>query len=420
MPLYRNTVHGCSHLEDIMRQKIVTGKPELLKRINRNLIIKLIIKEGEVSRSQLARLTGLALPSVMRIVEGLVAEGLVEDLGKGDSTGGRKPTLIRLNADYMYIVGIEIAIESTIVITNFKGEPIESWTSPQLGFIDPDELLNTLLKQLEFMLDEKKIDRKSIAGVGIGTPGTNFKHMHSVKRAIMKGWEDIDVLSWFSERTTYPIVVENVARTRTLSELWFGYGKELKNFLYVFVDQGVGVGIVQNGMIYKGASGVAGEFGHMSVDYQGRECYCGNKGCIEMYVSAGAIINAVDQLRTEPPENAPLKPLKDPVKNPTFTEVALRSDEPAVAEIMKDAGDLLAFGIANVVNFYNPEAVILGGIVPKMCPAVAKQVIEHMDAYIFNRSAMKIPVLVSKLENEKHCLGSIALVIDNCFKTVEL
>lgn len=392
-----------------MRQKIVTGKPELLKRINRNVIIKLIIKEGEVSRSQLARLTGLALPSVMRIVDGLVAEGLVEDLGKGDSTGGRKPTLIRLNADYMYIVGIEIAIESTIVITNFKGELLNSWTSPQMGFIDPDALLNTLLNQMEFMLDEKKIDRNRIAGVGIGTPGTNFKHMHLVKRSIMKGWEDMDVLGWFSDRTTYPIVVENVARTRTLSELWFGYGKDYKNFLYVFVDQGVGVGIVQNGMIYKGASGVAGEFGHMSVDYQGRECYCGNKGCIEMYVSAGAIINAVDQLGKETPE-----------KNPTFTEVVLQSEEPAVAAILKDAGDLLAFGIANLVNLYNPEAVVLGGIVPRLCPAVAEQVSQTVNKHIFNRSAMKMPVLLSKLENEKHCLGSIALVIDNCFKTVEL
>lgn len=396
--------------EKVVNSNVVTGKPALMKRINRNLIIKLIIKQGEISRSQLAKMTGLALPSVMRIVDSLVEEGLVEETRKGDSTGGRKPNLIRLNRDYKVIVGIEIAIQSSIVITDFGGAPLARWSSGQMAYMTPEVMLEMLLEQMQDMLSERNIEPEQVAGIGIGTPGMNFKYQNEVKRSILKGWEQIDVKSWFASRTPYSIVVDNVARTRTLSEQWFGLGREYKSFLYVFVDQGVGVGIMNNGVIYEGAMGAAGEFGHMSIDINGRPCYCGKKGCIEMYVSAGALTNEADQLGICAGASEAI----------SFEAIIKRENEPEVRDIFVRGGQVLAFGIANLINLYNPPVVILGGIVPKLSKALVEEVNLALEAFIFHNDACKTPVLLSALDNEQFCLGSIALVIDDCFKTVEL
>jgi predicted NBD/HSP70 family sugar kinase len=330
-----------------MNSDIVTGKPELLKRINRNIIIKLIIKHGVISRSELSRITKLALPSVMRIVEGLMGENLVKEVGKGDSTGGRKPGLITLNKEALYIIGVEIAIKTTMVLTDLGGNIIDKWESPQMAYVSPEEMLEKINENIEILISKHNIRRERLAGIGIGTPGSNFKHIKDIENSILKGWEKIDVKAWFESKTDLPVFIDNVARTRTLSELWFGIGKSIKSFVYVFVDQGVGCGIVNNNTIHEGFSSVAGEFGHSIIEYHGRECYCGNQGCIEMYVSAGAITNGV------------VKALGVSDGTFRFNNVIELEEEPKVQKVLYDSAKILAAGVANLINIFNPQVSYL-------------------------------------------------------------
>ncbi len=391
-----------------MNPGMVTGKPELLKRINRNIIIKLIIKHGVISRSQLSKITRLALPSVMRIVEGLISDNLVKEVGKGDSTGGRKPGLITLNNEALYIIGVEIAIKTTMVLTDLGGKVLDRWESPQLAYVSPEELLEKINENIEKLIDKNKIDRARIAGIGIGTPGTNFKHIKDIENSILKGWERIDVRAWFEKRTDLPVFVDNVARTRTLSELWFGRGKTVNSFIYVFVDQGVGCGFVQDGTIYEGVTSVAGEFGHSIIRYHGRECYCGNRGCIEMYVSAGAITNEV------------VKKMGITEGGFSFKDVIELEKEPKVRQVLTDSGNILAAGVANLINIFNPKAVVLGGIVPTESRYFAQAVIRATDKNVFNNNAMNTPVYISNVGQDMICTGSVALVINEVFKSVKL
>jgi len=391
-----------------MKSKPTTGKPALLKKINKNLITKLIVKHGTISRSELAKMTNLALVSVMRLVDELIAEGLVMEIGKGNSTGGRKPSLLTLNKDHRYIVGIEIAIKTYIVITDLSGSIIDKWESKQMAYLSPYEMLETINEKMEAMITGNKIDRDKIAGVGIGTPGSNFKHLGTVKHSILKGWEEIDVKEWFENKSDLLFIVDNVARTRTLSELWFGKGRELQNFIYIFVDQGVGCGIVNNQAIYEGTNSVAGEFGHTVISLDGRECYCGNKGCIEMYVSAGAITSEAAELL-------------DIVDNDfKFKEVIENSERDGIAEILKKSGRILGVGIANLINVYNPEAVILGGIVISESKIFAESAIGSVSANIFSNNAVSTPIYLSEINDNRVCIGSVALVINTLFKTIEL
>ena len=390
-----------------MTTKIVTGKPALLKQINRNIIIKLIIEHGEISRSEISKLTNLALPSVMRLVDGLIVDKLVIDIGKGDSTGGRRPNLITLNKEAMYIIGVEIAIETTILLTDLLGNVIDQWHSDEMSYVTPDEMLHKINETIENILLENNIPREKIAGIGIGTPGTNFKHIRDIEYSILKGWESIDVKAWFEKRTDLKVFVDNVARTRTLSELWFGKGRDLKSFIYVFVDQGVGCGIVNNKSIYTGQNLVAGEFGHNVIQFGGRPCYCGNSGCIEMYVSTGAITNEVRK-KLE---------LSDSIK---FSDVVTKSKDKKIKGIIEYSGKVLGAGIVNLINTYNPEAIVLGGIVPTQLEDFRNAATEYISENIFSNYAHETPIYLSDYDKEQIGIGSVALVINNIFKSIEI
>lgn len=386
---------------------IVTGKPGLIKEINRNIVIKLIIKHREISRSEIAKITKLSLPSVMRIIDGLIDENLVIELGKGNSSGGRKPNLIGLNKKAMYIIGVEIAISSKIVLTDLSGEIID-WEEFDNSNIDrPEDVLFKIKESIDKILVENKKEAKLISGIGIGTPGENFKYSSSVEMAIIKGWEDLDVLTWFENHYDYPVFVENVARTRTLSELWFGQGQNFKNFIYLFIDKGVGCGIVNNGTIYKGYNGVAGELGHTIIERGGHKCYCGNSGCLEMYVSAGAILNQ-------------FKKTDDKYSDYDFEMLVSNQNNPDAKKTIKSSGEIMAITTANLINIYNPEAIILGGIVPLKLKEFSNTVKYLVKSNIFNKNAMDTKIIESSLGLDKMSLGSIALVINNIFKSVEL
>jgi len=380
-----------------MTSKIVTGKPSLLKQMNRNIIIKLVFQYGSISRAQIAKLTNLKLPSVMRLVDGLIEDGIIVDIGKGDSSGGRRPNLISLKQDAMYIIGVEIAIKTTIILTDLVGHVIDKWQSEELLESTPEYILSQVHDKINGLLDTHYLEPNQIAGIGIGTPGTNFKYVKEIEYSILRGWESIDVKRWFEEKTKIRVFVDNVARTRTLAELWFGHGKMISDFIYVFIDQGVGCGIVHNNKIFEGHHKVAGEFGHTIISLDGKSCYCGSQGCLEMYVSAGAITH---DIKLECPE----------VMN--FSEAIQNAPE---SNVLTEAGRILGIGISNLINIHNPKSIILGGIVPMSSEIFTESVIQSVEANIFSRYAEKTPVLLGSVEQDG--IGSIALVINHIFES---
>lgn len=380
--------------------KLRSGKPGMLREINRNLLVKLIIKNGQISRSELSKMTGLALPSVMRLIDGLILDGLVVDSGKGISSGGRKPKLVSMNKKSQYIIGVEIAIRTSLILSDISGEVIDRWESDEMPDVTPVDLLERINHEIKSLIKKHKISDK-LLGIGFGTPGSNFKYVKEVKHSILKGWETTDVKSWFEERLDYDIYVDNVARTRTLAELWFGHGKTYDNFVYAFIDQGVGCGIVRNGQIIEGSQGVAGEFGHTTVAFGGKACYCGKSGCLEMYVSAGAMTMAINEKGY----------------NYAYFSDLLHNLNQECIDILKKRSEVLAAGLGNLVNLLNPSKIILGGIVSKN-KTVIDSTKEYLPHYIFSNISDETELLLSQVE--QMALGSIALVINNKFTSIEI
>lgn len=370
-----------------------TGRPELLKYMNQELVIRHIVKNSEVSRADLARQTGLALPSIMRIVEALIEKGFVVETGRGDSSGGRKPQLLTLNKDYMWILGIEIASRSILTLTDFAGHKIESSVIDTWFNDCPEDTLQKLLEASNALIEKHHIPKNQLT-IGIGTPGHGFKHHGPKKGYISKGWESIDVKAWFEERIGVLVITENVCRTRTLSEIWFGVGREQSNFLYAFIDQGVGIGLVSEGQLVLGHNGVSGEFGHVSIDCHGKPCYCGKSGCIEMYVSLGAF-----------EEEKP------------FDWTCTHFNDDSIRAFIKSRAEILAFALSNVVNLLNPPMIVMGGIVSRHLPTFVTHVSEQIEPYIFHHLATGVKIVRSEVDNESICLGSVALVINHVLTT---
>ena len=384
-----------------MKNNIHKGSAKLIKTINRDLVIQTIIKYGEISRSELAKQTELALPSIMRIVDPLVTRGLIIESRQAQSTGGRKPYMLKMNGQYMYIVGIEIAMISSVVLSDFNGKVIEAWSNDNLAYCSPEDLLDHILKIVKRWFVKYDIALNHVAGIGIGTPGFSFKHKQQIKGTILKGWESIEVMAWFKERINLPIYTDNVCRTRTLSEIWFGLGRNYKDFLFVYIDQGVGSAYVKNKLISKGHHLVAGEFGHTSIDYKGKPCYCGKNGCIEMYISAGSILNKINEI--------------NPYDLSSLAELNGQKNDDIKACI-EEVALYMTYGISNLINLYNPEVLILGGMVPRVLPELVESVKNNIHPMIFNNNALETPIYISQVNNN---LGSIALVIQEHIKAFD-
>lgn len=392
-----------------MNKKSNSAKPELLKKINQEQILRQIVKSGEISRAELSRVTGLALPSVMRLVEPLIEKGVIKEVREGESTGGRKPNLLALNANYKWIIGVEITSKIIITLADFSGKVTEAFSFGTDYEDTPETVLYKIIKEIQNLLIRHDISPSRVAAIGVGTPGSDFKHKEVKKGFISKGWEVIDVKLIIEDALEIQTIVENVCRTRTLSEIWFGHGRFESDFLYAFIDWGVGIGIVKQGTLETGFNNVAGEFGHTSIDRNGRPCYCGKKGCIEMYASVGALVFEPNQFN----------PLIEVERSKQFSEseyfewlVSLK-ERPEIQSKVAELSNELAFALANVINLMNPKMVVLGGVLPRLIPEITDYVKENIPDYIFHNLALSTPILLSEVNNENQCLGSIALVIQN-------
>ena len=392
-----------------MKNKLSSAKPELLKKMNQEQILRQIVKSGEISRAELSRVTGLALPSVMRLVEPLIEKGVIKEVREGESTGGRKPNLIALNAQYKWIIGVEITSKIIITLADFSGKVAEAFSFGMNYEDTPEMVLDQIIKEIRTLLSRHDILPSQVAAIGVGTPGSDFKHKEEKKGFISKGWEIIDVKSVLEHALEIRTIVENVCRTRTLSEIWFGHGRNESDFLYAFIDWGVGIGIVKQGTLEIGYNQVAGEFGHTSIDRNGRPCYCGKKGCIEMYASVGALVIETSQFYTaDEDEDA-----KHMTESEYFEWLVLHKERPEIMSEIAELSNALAFALANVINLMNPKMVVLGGVLPRLIPEIVDNIKAIIPEYIFHNLAITTPILQSDVNNENECLGSIALVIQN-------
>lgn len=337
---------------------------------NRSLLLTLIRDSGQISRSELARKTQLSKPVIGEIIDELIQSDLITEGPKGLSRQGRKPILLRLNRGSKFVVGIDLAREHVeLIITDLSGKLqqriIQPWTLE--GFRRPS-FAQEILHTVRAVIRQAGISAEKILGIGIAHP---FPLSHSnrilVSESDQAGWDTIHLREFIQAEMQVPVFQENDANVAALYEQWYGCAREFEHFLFVLVGNGVGCGLIVDGNVYRGADGMAGEIGHMTIDKHGPVCKCGRRGCLEALVSIPRLVESFRARSAESDRGgAATRGVSAASRGYDDVCVAVEAADPVAMQLLQDMVDDLAVGIASMVNVMNPQAVVVGGEIAKL------------------------------------------------------
>ena len=394
------------------KARIQLGNAGLIKSMNKQLVLDILLHQETISRTELAERTGLAMPTVMRIVDAFIADGLVTEAGKGDSSGGRKPVMLCIEANACYFLGTVLSSECYSVVMNLRGE-IVGRAQCHLEYASGIEEIGTVVrKNMRRAIEKSGVDPSKIMFSGVGTPAVEFKFIRNSNQTFAF-WANTTLTEL--EKVVdigYPTVFENVARLGAVAELKFGIGKDFRDFLYIYADEGIGMGAVINGQLETGHHGIGCEFGHVSINFAGQQCYCGNRGCVETYACTHALIRAYEtNLLNEG------KLTTDKNQTPLYELLcAAEANQSAAVQAARTSGNALGIGIANLINLYNPEAVILGGLLCKTLPVYVEAATEVAKRSIFIQKAREVRFFEASIDMHTEPIGAAALAMERHFR----
>ena len=331
-----------------------TGRRELIRDINRTLLLNLVREKGVASRAELARASGLSPSTVTGISASLLADGfLLEDAqpsaaATGPATIGRPATNLRVNARAGYVVGIKVTPDHlAAIITDLAAMPLAA-TSVERGHADqPQAVVAQFTAIVDHCVAEAGVDRESLLGLGIGVPGRVDPETGRVAGSPLADWGHLDLVAILEMSLGLPVHLDNDVNTLTVAEQLFGAGRGFADFVVVTIGLGIGMGIVVGGNIHRGATGGAGELGHVQAVSNGPDCWCGRRGCLEAVAAEPALIREVLASTGRLVKPADLARLADA--------------DPEIAAILERAGRLVGRAIATATMILDPGRVVVSG-----------------------------------------------------------
>ena len=375
-----------------------------IRDINRQIVLNYVREREPISRAEIARETHLQRSSVSAIVEDLKAEGLVEEVGEGESTGGRRPTLLRLRSKGPIAIGVAInPTNTTVASSDLAGRLIERQEFST--DINPHRTLDKVIAIVRAMSSGAN---GSIEGVGVSLPGLVDPSTGTAIYIPYFEWRDLPIAQEISSAVGLPVAIDNDANAVALAELWFGRPEvcNARDFILVLVAEGVGTGIIFDGQIYRGQRGAAGEFGHMVIGTHAPvPCSCGSHDCWEAFSSERATIARYMRLSRD--SNA---------LPPTFAELVDRGlrGEPNARAALIEMALCLSVGISNLIVGFSPEAVIIGGEVARAWSLVEDQMRQTIEQGI-RRGVPSARILPSTLGGDLTLTGALSLVLARKF-----
>jgi N-acetylglucosamine repressor len=376
------------------------GSKQLIREINQSIVLNTIRHYGELSRTDIAAQTNLSLATVSGITAELIEAGLIYEKTSGISTGGRRPVLLALNARAGYAVGIKLTESAaTAVLTDLNATIVARHNEPLHGQ-DAEGLVETLAAAVEAL--RSKADQ-AIFGVGLGMAGIIDRAHSLVHYATYFGLRNLPLAEQLEAKINLPVVIDNDVNALTVAEQWFGQGKGIDDFLVISLGRGIGLGMVLDGRLYRGAKGGAGEFGHTTIVPDGPRCVCGKYGCLETLVSDPALMQRAEQV------------LGYPVTIAEAIELARQGDAGLMA-IFTSAGRTLGLAVANLVNVLNPSLIIISGEGIRAGSLVIDPFQASLQAHCFNSLAQDLRIVMEPWGDEAWARGAASLLLSELFQ----
>jgi predicted NBD/HSP70 family sugar kinase len=386
--------------------KAQAARSSTIRDINRQFVLNYIRDREPISRAEIARNTELQRSTVSTIVEELKAEGLIEEIGAGASTGGRRPTMLRLRAAGAMAVGVDVTpTHTTVASCDLKGRVLVRERVENVP--RPEEMTARVVECVRELVAGDSSG--AVAGVGISLPGLVDPATGRAVFIPFFRWRDWAVAEEIERATGLKAGVDNDANAAALAELWFGRPEvsEARDFIIALVAEGIGTGIVFDGQIYRGKRGAAGEFGHMIVGQNGPvACSCGNRDCWEAFASERAAVARYAR-------NA------GATESVSFDEVMERAlgGEQAAIDALTETAHYLGIGISNLIVGLSPEAVVVGGRITRAWPIVAPSLEETIQRSI--RRGLPSARIVASTLSEPTLMGAVSLVLARKFGLAE-
>ncbi|MBA7483599.1 N-acetylglucosamine repressor [subsurface metagenome] len=389
------------------KRKVMLGNAIIIRKWNLSSIFKAIRKQGPISRIELTEITGCSAGTVSNHVRTLIKKGFVIETEKGISSGGRKPIQLMINPHKAYIFSIEIEVNQ-IKIVMFDLE-IKVVTKSIIPIIYKDNYKKTLKQvffEMDKMMEEKNLKLDNLLGTGVAVPGLIDKEKGILEFAPNLGWENVYISKIFKDKYSLPVILDNEAKAAAIGEREFIYPK-MDNMVFISINEGIGCGVILNGELYRGASGNAGEFGHIIVDTNGPLCHCGNKGCWETLASESYIVNRY------------LK-LSNSNKELTKKEIYQlgKNGHKKIIEIFNEAGRNIGIGLVNIINGLSPELLVIGGGIVEIKDYVYEEIIKKLEENALSISYRSVKIKFSKLGSLAAVYGMADLIINERIKFI--
>lgn len=385
----------------------IRSNRDLVKAMNRSLLLNIIRREGQLSRKQLTEISGLSVGSVSGIVGELIDNGWILEAGEGDFTGGRRQTMIRLAPDAGYAIGIKVMEEKVVcAITNFEATIIDYLEAPIPARTTPPQLVLALKNVIDSLIGKLNIKPEQLLGVGIGLAGIIRTDEGVVQHSPYFGWRNLPLAYMLMQKIQRPVYIENDVNTLTLAEQLFGAGRHHDNFVVMTIGRGIGLGIVLGNQIYRGKWGGAGEFGHIVIANTHTEGDFPTAHTLEQIASDPAVIAHLRQRNGKKAVNT----LRDVV---TLAESGDSDAQHALAL----SGYYIGMGLANLVNLLNPGMIIISGEGMIAGDYRLQPMRDSLKKHTFNGLMDDVSIVIEPTNDPAWARGAASLVISKVFES---
>ncbi len=393
---------------------------ERRKYVQKLKIVKHLYVKGARTNADICSRFSISSPTSIMLLNELVAEGLVEKQGRGKSLGGRKPELYGLCDGSLFVLSIHVEkFKTRIAIFDNNNHVISGVHTFAIELTTDLSALAQIHAHAQALLQASGIELKKLVGVGISMPGL-VASKEGNNHTYLRTAEAPESLQQLLEQLfDKPVFIQNDANSATLAEYRFGLAHGRRDVLVLSMDWGIGMGVILDGKLRSGASGFAGEFGHIPLVDGGALCLCGKQGCLETVASGSAIVRMakagilagqrtlLNQLSAQ--QLAHLEPEQ-------VFEAAHNGDQFAI-NTLAEIGTNLGKGIAILIQLFNPELIILGGKIAQAKPFIFPAIQQAINTYCMAQLREKTEIVVSKLGDDAVILGSVATVMENIFES---
>lgn len=383
----------------------IDGKNAFLKKS----IIALCINEGDYSLADLSKELNTSVPTITKLVGELIDEGFLTDMGKQGTSGGRRPSIYGLNPSAGYFVGTEVRRNSiSVAVTNFKGQLIDYHEEFPFSLENSEKSFRSLCSYLLGLIEKIDISREEVLAFGFNLSGrvnneTGYCFTYFIG-------EDRPIASFLEDELKRPVFVENDSRAMTYGEYISGIANNEEDMLFINVSWGLGMGMITDGKLSYGKSGFSGEIGHFPLLDNDQICHCGKTGCLE----TGASGSAIYRIFTEKLRDGRASTLAERFANGediTLDDIlnAANEEDVLAIEVIEEIGSVLGRAIAGLINLFNPELVVIGGVVSKVKEYLLLPIRSAIQKHSLNMVNKDTTIKLSKLGEKAGPIGACML-----------